>query len=140
VASIAEWSINTLERGAIQRRMAEAGVGMMPNTMLLAVEDGRALVRDTLNLREVELPADGVVMVTARLPEDELYYEVLHALERAPDAGVRSVRRVGDCMGPGIIATAIYEGHRYAREIGDEIEVGVVPFRRERLVIDPATA
>ena len=74
--------------------------------------------------------------MTARLPEDGLYHELL----QATDSGIRSLRRVGDCQAPGIIATAVYEGHRYARELGTATGPGDVPFRRERHVIEPATA
>ena len=78
-------------------------------------------------------------MVTSRLPEDGLYHELQQALEAAPDAGIRTLRRVGDCQAPGIIATAVYEGHRYARELGTEVDADAVPFRRERHVIEPET-
>ncbi len=29
----------------------------------------------------------------------------------------KSVRRIGDCEAPAIIAAAVYAGHRYAREL-----------------------
>ena len=120
-------------------KCALVGVALLPNTTLLTVEAGQVLLRDTLQRREVGLPADGVVKVTARLPEDGLYHELLQTLDGAPDDSIRTLRRVGDCQAPGIIATAVYEGHRYAREFGAEIDAGAVPFRRERLVIEPAT-
>ena len=46
------------------------------------------------------------------------------------DAGIKSVRRIGDCYGPATIAAAVYEGHRYARELGTD-PVDGIPFRRE---------
>ena len=36
---------------------------------------------------------------------------------------------IGDCRGPATTAAAVYEGHRFARELGES--VGVIPFRRE---------
>ncbi|MBP6514650.1 MAG: hypothetical protein KA224_05685, partial [Steroidobacteraceae bacterium] len=44
-------------------------------------------------------------------------------------AGILSVRCIGDALAPGLIAHAVYAGHRYAREL-DEVQVGEVPFRR----------
>ena len=64
---------------------------------------------------------------------------LLKVLDGALDGGTLTLRRIGDCLGPGIIATAVYEGHRYARELGAEVDAGDVPFRRERLVIEPTT-
>ena len=52
---------------------------------------------------------------------------------------VRFVRRIGDCFGPGIIASAIYQGHRYARELDKPVDLDGVPFRRERHIIEVAT-
>ena len=42
------------------------------------------------------------------------------------------MRRIGDCFGPSIIAGAVYEGHRYAREFDAEIDPDEVPFNRTR--------
>ncbi len=137
MATVAAWLVHTLEHEANQERLHGAGVDLHANTTLLAVESGQALLHDSLRNREATLPVDGVVMVTARLPEDDLYHEVVQALEGRSDTGIRSVRRIGDCQAPGIIATAVYEGHRYARELGTEIDPCDVPFRRELHVIEP---
>jgi dimethylamine/trimethylamine dehydrogenase len=39
------------------------------------------------------------------------------------------VKCAGDAHAPGLIAHAVYAGHRYAREL-DEAPTGDVPFRR----------
>ena len=47
------------------------------------------------------------------------------------DAGIRSVKVIGDACAPGPIAWATYAGHRYAREL-DMPDIGdALPFRRE---------
>ncbi len=138
MATVAAWLVHTLEHEANQERLHDAGVDLHANTTLLAVESGQVLLHDSLRKREATLPVDGVVMVTARLPEDGLFHEVVQALEGRSDTGIRSARRVGDCQAPGIIATAVYEGHRYARELGTDIDPGDVPFRRELHVIEMA--
>ncbi|MCE2521512.1 MAG: NAD(P)-binding protein [Alphaproteobacteria bacterium] len=138
MATVAAWLTHTLEHEANQERLHDAGVNLHANTTLLAVETGQALLHDSLRRREVTLPVDGVVMITARLPEDSLYHDVVQALDATPDTGIRTLHRVGDCQAPGIIATAVYEGHRYARELGTDIDPGDVPFRRELHVIEPA--
>ena len=71
-----------------------------------------------------ELPADHVVMVTSREPNDALYHELCDELD---------IARVGDCGAPGIIASAVMAGHRYAREM--DAPVKDVPFRRDDAVI-----
>jgi dimethylamine/trimethylamine dehydrogenase len=54
------------------------------------------------------------------------------ARDRWPDIGLRSVRAVGDCLAPGTIAAAVWEGRRYAEELDEPDDRGdTVPFRRE---------
>ena len=62
--------------------------------------------------REVTREAQSLVVVTARRPKDELFSE----LETHPDRpGTLTLQRIGDCRAPGIIAHAVYSGHRAAR-------------------------
>jgi dimethylamine/trimethylamine dehydrogenase len=69
------------------------------------------------------------VPVTARLPQDALYHDLLADPAALAAAGIKSVTRIGDCLAPGLIAQAVYAGHRYAREL-DAPEAGEVKFRR----------
>ena len=63
-----------------------------------------------------------------RDPKDEL----VAALADAPGEGViRSVTAIGDCLAPGLLASAVYSGHRYARELDTDVPVDSPPFRRE---------
>jgi dimethylamine/trimethylamine dehydrogenase len=81
--------------------------------------------------RKTELEADALVLVTARLPDDQLYLDLKDREADWAEAGVRSVKVIGDACAPGPIAYAVYAGHRYAREL-DAPNIGdAVPFRRE---------
>jgi dimethylamine/trimethylamine dehydrogenase len=66
-----------------------------------------------------EVACGTLVVVTGRLPQDQLYREL---------AGLPGLVRVGDCHAPSSIADAVYSAHRYARLLG---EVDAPP-RRER--------
>ena len=50
---------------------------------------------------------------------------------RAAADAANPMGRIGDCYGPSLIAAATYEGHRYARELDTDIDIDVVPFKRE---------
>jgi dimethylamine/trimethylamine dehydrogenase len=76
-----------------------------------------------------ELPCDAVVSITARLPHDALYQELIQREAEWVGAGIRSVRCIGDAEAPGLIAHAVYAGHRYAREL-EEPAAGEVAFKR----------
>jgi dimethylamine/trimethylamine dehydrogenase len=82
--------------------------------------------------RERELPTGAAVFVTARLPQDAIYRTLLERRDRWAAAGLRSVKAVGDCLAPGTIAAAVWEGRRYAEELEQPDDRGdTVPFRRE---------
>jgi len=70
------------------------------------------------------LVADHVVMGTSREPNGDLYHELCDELD---------IGRVGDCSAPGLIASAVFAGHRYAREM--DAPAADVPFRRDDSVI-----
>lgn len=124
------WTANTLEAERIQRRLLELGVAIHANRTVLALEDGQAILACVFTGRETALPCGGLVAVTSRAPEDGLYRELLAEPEPLAQAGIRSVRRIGDCETPSTIAAAVYGGHRYARELG-RVASDEVPFKRE---------
>jgi len=67
--------------------------------------------------------ASSVVMVTSRLPEDAVYQELAADTQRLSDSGIVTLKQIGDCHGPATIAAAVYEGHRFARELGDAFKL-----------------
>ncbi len=133
---IAQWTQYTLEQPAIEARLAGAGVNMLTRHTLVSFGKGEAALHDGLARKERRIACAGVISVTARLPVDDLWQALADdpAVEKA---GIRSVRRIGDCFGPGLIAAAVYQGHRYARELENPADPDGVPFKRERHLIEP---
>ena len=129
-STIANWTQYTLEQGHIEERMKQAGITLLTRRNLVRVSGESVVVVNGLTDQQEELPG-AIVAVTMRLPNDDLYHE-LEALGDAPEeAGIKSIRRIGDCYGPSLIASANYEGHRYARELDTEVDIDAVPFKRE---------
>ena len=69
------------------------------------------------------------MVVTVRLPDDALHQALKAREPEWADAGIRSVACIGDAQTPGLIAHAVYAGHRYAQEL-DAPRGGEVPFKR----------
>jgi len=84
------------------------------------------------------LPCAALVLVTARLPENTLYFSLAGTDEDQLETLPFSLTRVGDCMAPGTIAAAVYHGHRYARELDALPDPDGVPFKREYSLIQDA--
>jgi dimethylamine/trimethylamine dehydrogenase len=127
---VSRWMANTLEQVRIQTRLMDLGVRICTSRNVVAVEAHRVELACIYTGNRSHLEAASVVMVTARLPEDALYAELMADTDALTTAGIRSLHRIGDCFGPSTIAAAVYAGHRYAREL-DEPEPEGVPFRRE---------
>jgi len=117
-ARVSEWTVNTMEQPRIHRRLVEAGVELVTAHTLLEVQRREARLACTYTLRERVVETDAVVLVTARLPNDEL-------------AAASKARAVGDALAPGTIASAVWDGRRYAEELDAEPYGDAVPFRRE---------
>ncbi len=126
----APFTDETLEGPLIRRRLHEVGVAQRRNTTVTAVEPGKAIGEDEFG-EPVELAADAIVLVTQRLSDDALYHELVAAEPDFP------VYRIGDCVAPRIPAEAIFDGHRLGREIDAENPAVPLPYRRERLVLEP---
>ena len=132
------WSSYTAEQIRTQRRLIEHDVEILPARTLMAFVDGEATLACNYTGREQRMTVDAVVMVTARQPNDALYLELSDRLVAGTGGALLSVRRIGDCEAPAIIAAAVYAGHRYARDLDspadaepamkhDRIDVGLVP-------------
>ncbi|MBL8709400.1 MAG: hypothetical protein JNL25_09410, partial [Rhodospirillaceae bacterium] len=123
------WTANTLEVVFVNKRLRELGIRVICQHDLVAVKGGVAEIASAYGETTQHLEVSAIVPVTARLPEEALYHDLMASPEKLKDAGIKSVTRIGDCLAPGFIAYAVYAGHRYAREL-DAPDLGEVKFRR----------
>jgi dimethylamine/trimethylamine dehydrogenase len=128
---VSEWSTNTLEQAQIQRRLLELQVNIMVSHAVTAIVPGGVTVACTYTGREKGLSCSAVLLVTARLPNDALYTDLMAAKRAWGDHGIESVKVVGDAQAPAAIAWATYAGHRYAEEFDAKDLGDRLPFRRE---------
>lgn len=137
-AYVSDWTRNTLEQGAIHVRLDDLGVDIRLNRGVTAIRAGEVETNCTYTGRKTAIGCDAVVMVASRLAEDALYNDLLARQADWADAGIRSVKIIGDASAPAPIAWATYAGHRYAREL-DTPDIGdALPFRREVTQLEPA--
>jgi dimethylamine/trimethylamine dehydrogenase len=127
---VADWTRYTLEQCHIEERMKQAGIAILTRRNVVRVSGGEVVVLNALTDQE-EVLSGSIVAITMRLPNDHLYNDLMALGDAAQKAGIKSIRRIGDCHGPSLIASANYEGHRYARELDTEVDIDAVPFKRE---------
>ncbi len=114
---VAAWGTYTAEQIRTQRRLLELGVELVTAHGLSAFDGREAVIACAYTGRNRRIEADSIVMVTARRPHDGLYRAVSKRLAAGAEGAPKSLRRIGDCEAPAIIAAAVYAGHRYAREL-----------------------
>ena len=89
------------------------------------------------NVEFYGVEAEALVFVTARTPNDQLYQELANRISANTKGAPNSIRRIGDCEAPAIIAAAVYSGHRYARELDCEIDRDN-PLKHDRVFFEDA--
>jgi dimethylamine/trimethylamine dehydrogenase len=138
-AHVSQWTTNTLEVARIRKRLIRAGVEIHTNTTVNAVTPDGVRTACAFTGDESALSADSVVLVTARLPHDGLYRDLISRKAEWAAAELLSVRAIGDAWAPATIAAAVWSGHRYAEELDEPAPPGPVPYLREvtELALEP---
>jgi dimethylamine/trimethylamine dehydrogenase len=134
-SNVGAWTRHTVEQERIQARLINLGVNIIPSRNLKAFDGKRVALECVYTGSEEERQVDGLIMITARVPNDDLYYELASQADALSVSGIKSLTRIGDCLAPGTIASAVFSGHKFAREF-DEPDPGDVPFKRERSVLE----
>jgi len=130
--SVGAFSSGTSEQRLNQAALLDSDVDIRTNRVVSNFDGSKVEMCCTYTGRSETVSAASLVVVTARLPSDELYYNVGTDAQLLASHGIRSITRIGDALGPGSIAAAVHSGHRVAREMrGHGPQAG--PCRRERI-------
>ncbi|MCH8106195.1 MAG: FAD-dependent oxidoreductase [Proteobacteria bacterium] len=117
---ISSWTTMTDEQEFIQSRLISLGINTVFTQKISRIEAAKLITRCIYSEESFEHPFTNLIMITGRLPKADLYYQLEH---------LKPVR-IGDCFVPSSIADAVYSGHKFAREYGEEV-ANIKP-RRER--------
>ena len=133
---IGPYMFQTLEGARMNRLLHRLDVELVPSHVVDAIEAGTVSGHHVFAAdRRAEWTTDGVVLVTQRLSRDRLYLELKDDPDALREAGIQGLHRIGDCLAPRIVADAIFDGHRLAREIDTANPAVALPFIRERRVL-----
>ena len=121
---VSSWSGRTVEQAQAQSSLIKAGVNLIVSNAVTALTRGAAELTCVFSGNVTSIPCGGFIPVTSRQPNDALW----HDLRQLPSL---TVHRIGDCKAPGLIAHAVYDGHRFARGFGE----GESTALRERVLV-----
>jgi dimethylamine/trimethylamine dehydrogenase len=128
-ADVSHWTHNTLEQRHVQRRLVDHGVEILTRRAVSAATGDGVVLASVLAGTPVHRACGSLVLVTSRVPDDALAVDLDAMAPSWADAGLRSVRAVGDAFAPGTIASAVWDGRRFAEDLDGPSEDAL--FRRD---------
>lgn len=131
---------NTLEEQRSYQRLVELGVEIMSQQIMVAYEPGKARLVHLWGGQERILDCDSLALVTHRYSDCAVYNDLLERPADRAAAGITQFHLIGDAYSPGMIAQAVFSGHRLAREIDSPNPDVPLPFIRERRLVDATEA
>ncbi len=131
---VAHYCDQTLEGVRLRRRLHDLGVVAHRAATATAV-DPSGVDATGEHGEPFRIECDGVVLVTQRVSRDALHLELVADPGVLAAAGVEQVHAIGDCVAPRLIADAIFDGHRLAREIDSPDPSRPLPYLRERPLV-----
>ncbi|MCX6078075.1 MAG: FAD-dependent oxidoreductase [Chloroflexi bacterium] len=126
---VSYWTQFTLEQEKIEKRLLGMGVNLYTRHTLDSIQAGLLTLNSSSTGTSHQIECDSVVLVTDRIPNDELFFELGPALA---DGRLQSLQRIGDAEAPNIIAQAVFSGHLAARNFDEIQNVDETPFKVER--------
>ncbi len=129
-----EFGVYTGEIYSSNARLFEAGVEVVTNQQVIAVEDGFVRTECSMSGRAGTLDCDVMIPVCRRVPVTDVHAALTELSINDPAgaaASIRSVSRIGDAEAPNTIAAAVYAGYRAGVETGKSVDLAVTFGRRE---------
>ena len=125
-----------LEKGTSSRIVAanRETLELATQTNLTSANTGKAELSCIFTERKIERECDSLLLVNERITNDGLFNSLKGDPERLNNAGIKSLKCIGDSFAPATIAAAVYSGHLAARELQAEPQEEV-PFLRKRIQI-----
>lgn len=128
---VSSWTRHTFEQQQIHRRLVTLDIEVILNHNLRAIGHGEVELAGMFGEPVFRRDAASVVLVTMRTADDSLMNALRSRVESGAASGIRSLTAIGDCAAPGLIAEAVFSGHRAAREL-DGPDLTDRPFRVEQ--------
>ncbi|MBI2256522.1 MAG: FAD-dependent oxidoreductase [Proteobacteria bacterium] len=120
---VAPWSEFTGDQAETHAHIVALGIPCHFNKSLSAFAPGKLELGCVYGGAGLTLDVATLVPVTSRQPNNDLYEALA-----ARDHGLASLTRIGDAEAPGLIAHAVYAGHRAGRLLGTAGK-GTAPLR-----------
>ncbi len=123
--AVSAWTFMSNELVRIRERMLDLNIATVFERYVTGFSNGSLALTSIFRDSDVSSHDCGsLVVVGVKTPNDGLFQALDSDADRIANAGISTLRSIGDCRAPGTIAHAVYAGHECARNIdaGDSIE------------------
>ena len=115
---VCEFGNFTSEQFNYQKSLLKNGVNLELSKNIISYDDKNLVLSCVYTEKLSKINIDAIVMITSRLPNDNLYYELV---ENTQSKKFKSINKIGDCLSPSTIAAAVYDGRKFAMEFDDDL-------------------
>ena len=126
-SQVSSWTEMTLEQHRIQALLMGLGVEIITDHTIEGPAPDGLVVRSVYTAGERIVECASAVLVTSRLPNESLFLDLVAKKEAWSDVGLQTVGVVGDALSPGTIASAVWDGRRFAEDLGRSDEEAWFP-------------
>ena len=138
---LSRWTEYTLEVEKIQSQILSQGIKLIKDHNIVSIGDNSIEIANVYHSETREnLSYQSLVLATSRVPNDTLYQELAADPAKLETAGIVKLARIGDMVAAGTIQHAVYEGHRFARELDSKEDAGDLPYKIEQVRLESAAA
>ncbi len=130
--SVSPWTAMTSEQWRVRTHLMKMGITLVMSHNINHFDGAHATLVCVYTETPKVIPVQSVVMVSQRRTNNELYNALIAKAEGMPENLPFSLKRIGDCEAPAIIAAAVYAGHRYAREMDNPTDPDM-PLQHEKV-------
>jgi len=127
---VSPWSLNTGEGWRVPGHLLGLGIKLATAQSVTWFDGTDVTISCVHTEAEMTLKAASLVVVGQRVPTGTLYRDLMEGA--GEDALPFTLSRIGDSEAPGIVAAAVYAGHRYARELDMVVDIDM-PMRHEKV-------
>lgn len=113
---VSAWTIMTNEQPYVHQALQRRGIGWSTLSLLTAFDGAAVILEGVFDNSQRHHPCRSVLIVGHRSPRDEMFRALKARREEWADAGIQSIRTIGDARAPGALVHAVYSGHEYGRE------------------------
>ena len=118
---VAPYTYATLEQHRIHARLLELGVEVICGKTVAAVDTSSVEIKCVYSGARHHVDCDVFLPVTERVPQQDIMIAA-ESVDVLKQHGIKSIECIGDCYAPATIASAVYSGHLYARQLDNPVD------------------